>query len=199
MNHYFTSDLHFGHQNIITYCNRPFSKAAEMDEILIDNWNSKIDPKDQVWIIGDVAFLSQEQIVAILKRLNGNIHVVLGNHDRNIRGPVLNFLASEPVVYKELTFAEPRAPAGKQPIVLFHYPIMSWNRAYYKSWHLHGHVHSTPEKRKRAGRFALDVGVDGNNFFPYSYEEIFQLMNAPEKEVTKDDTFSHLNMGKKED
>jgi calcineurin-like phosphoesterase family protein len=186
MKHFFTADLHFGHDNIIKYCNRPFSKASEMNGVLIDNWNSRVDSKDQVWILGDIAFLNQEQIVDILKQLKGNIHVILGNHDRHINGPVLNFLASEPTLYKELSFAESRVDGGKQNIVLFHYPMLSWNRSYYKSWHLHGHIHSTPEKRKRAGRYALDVGVDGNNFFPYSYENVFELMMS--SEVKEDDT-----------
>ena len=60
---YYTSDLHFGHKNIIKYEDRPFSSIEEMDEALIDKWNKKVKKNDEVYILGDFALeMEQEQM-----------------------------------------------------------------------------------------------------------------------------------------
>ena len=52
MNRYI-SDLHFGHANIIRFDGRPFKNTDEMEETLVDNWNSVTQPEDTVYILGD--------------------------------------------------------------------------------------------------------------------------------------------------
>ena len=52
---FFTSDTHFGHENIIKYCNRPFTSTEEMDKALISNWNKVVKPEDTVFHLGDFA------------------------------------------------------------------------------------------------------------------------------------------------
>ena len=79
---FFTSDQHYGHFNIIRYCNRPFSSVEEMDETLIQNHNKKVRQSDIVYMVGDLAFhKDRAQIIALLKRLNGRKILVTGNHD----------------------------------------------------------------------------------------------------------------------
>ena len=80
-NTFFTSDTHFHHQNIIKYCNRPFSSVDEMNEKLINNWNSVVGKNDIVWHLGDFCFGRKENISEILPKLNGKINLVIGNHD----------------------------------------------------------------------------------------------------------------------
>ena len=53
---FFTSDLHFGHKNIIRFDNRPFSTVEEMDEALIRNWNAKVSDEDTVYVLGDISW-----------------------------------------------------------------------------------------------------------------------------------------------
>lgn len=53
---YFTADTHFGHENIIKFCDRPFASVEEMDETLIANWNGRVRANDTVFILGDMFF-----------------------------------------------------------------------------------------------------------------------------------------------
>lgn len=78
---FFTSDTHFGHSNIIKYCQRPFNSAEHMDEVLISNWNEVVSPQDIVFHLGDFCFGSDKEWIKILQRLNGTKYLILGNHD----------------------------------------------------------------------------------------------------------------------
>jgi len=80
---YFTSDTHFGHGNIIKYCNRPFADAGEMDRVIIQNWNETVKPEDTIYHLGDAFFTSPERAKHILSNLNGHKILILGNHDRS--------------------------------------------------------------------------------------------------------------------
>lgn len=75
------SDTHFGHKNIIQFCNRPFATIDEMDNTLIKNWNETVSNKDVVIHLGDVGLGSREKIAAIVAQLNGKKILVKGNHD----------------------------------------------------------------------------------------------------------------------
>lgn len=87
---YYTSDLHFGHENIIKFCNRPWTKidingntvpdVESMDEGLINNWNIRINDDDHVYILGDFCF-NKTHFIELLGKLKGFKHFVLGNHD----------------------------------------------------------------------------------------------------------------------
>src|SRR5690606_36562794 len=50
---WFTSDHHFGHANIIKFCNRPYADADEMDRALVEKWNDVVGPDDMVFHLGD--------------------------------------------------------------------------------------------------------------------------------------------------
>jgi calcineurin-like phosphoesterase family protein len=63
---YFTADLHLDHANIIRYCNRPFQDVQEMNECLIKNWNSCIQPNDQVYILGDLVFAFESRAISLV-------------------------------------------------------------------------------------------------------------------------------------
>src|ERR1700744_1409385 len=78
---YFTSDTHFGHENIIRYSNRPFKDVEHMNEELVRRWNSRVGHTDIVYHLGDVALMKGADPDSILIRLNGIIHLCPGNHD----------------------------------------------------------------------------------------------------------------------
>lgn len=74
-------DTHFGHKNIIRYCDRPFSSVEEMNEKLIQNWNKTVKQHDTIYMMGDFALCGKNKIIEIGKRLNGRKRLILGNHD----------------------------------------------------------------------------------------------------------------------
>jgi calcineurin-like phosphoesterase family protein len=78
---YFTSDSHFGHARILELSNRPFKTVAEMEEVLVANWNARVAAGDTVYHLGDFAMHPRDDIPRILARLNGTIVLVDGNHD----------------------------------------------------------------------------------------------------------------------
>lgn len=80
-NIFFTADHHFGHENIIKFSERPFESLEHMNEELIKRWNEKIGPGDTVYHLGDISLGKPDFTKEILDRLNGNIHLIKGNHE----------------------------------------------------------------------------------------------------------------------
>ena len=80
MKTYFIADTHFGHTNIIKYCNRPFRNIEEMNAELVKRWNSVVSDGDIVYHLGDFAFKNSD-ITNLVNKLNGKIYLIRGNHD----------------------------------------------------------------------------------------------------------------------
>ena len=78
---WFIGDTHFGHKNIITYCNRPFESVDQMTEVLIRNWNSVVAKEDRVIMNGDFALCGKAKIIEIGNMLKGRKTLIIGNHD----------------------------------------------------------------------------------------------------------------------
>jgi len=163
-NIFFTSDHHFGHTNIIKYCNRPFESVQKMDEIMILNWNNRVGPNDTVIHVGDFALCSSEYALKVRNRLNGKIHIVWGNHDK-----VSRYLKWESTGdYMELKIAD------YPSIVIAHYAHKVWNKMHKGAWHLYGHSHGTLPDDPYSKSF--DIGVDCWNFTPITISQIDEKM-----------------------
>lgn len=174
---YTTSDLHFGHSNIIRYCNRPWSTIEEMDEALITNWNSVVRPEDEVYELGDFTFHRDPvRIRTILNRLNGTIYHINGNHDVG-----KHWLAKYPELGSRFAWIKDyfELKENGRHFVMFHFPIASWHKAHHGSIHLHGHEHGNWDKHN-VGIRRIDVGTDPQHYFPVTLESIAQKMkNIP--------------------
>lgn len=146
---YVTSDLHFHHTNIMKFhpITRPqYESVHDMNNWLIDQWNKVVTPQDTVYHLGDFSFSSNiDAIQNIIDRLNGNIIFIKGNHDNNLHKIV------EVKDYLKIKY-------NGQDIIMFHYPITSWDKKSYGSIHLFGHLHG---KLLVNGR-SMDVGWDAN-------------------------------------
>ena len=78
---FFISDTHFGHENIIRMCRRPFASVAEMDEALVARWNERVGAADTIYHLGDFCYRNSRGADTYLRQLNGQIHLIAGNHD----------------------------------------------------------------------------------------------------------------------
>jgi calcineurin-like phosphoesterase family protein len=170
---WFTSDHHFGHENIIKYCSRPFQSVEEMNLKMIENWNQVIPHDGIVFHLGDFAYGGIEFVRDIRAKLNGTIHFVRGNHDKIQDSQLLTVFKTVNDIAR-VKVIDPDVPEGIQRIELCHYPFKSWNGSFRGSWHLYGHCHQNlPEDSS----FSFDIGVDGFNFTPVSYEQVKTKMN----------------------
>lgn len=157
MSIFFTADEHYGHKNIIKYCNRPFDSVEEMDNEIIKRHNTLVGENDIVYHIGD--FTLKGDAEQYISRLNGKHIFIQGSHDK--------FLPKETPQIIEL---------NNPDIVLCHYAMTVWSKSHYNSWQLFGHSHG---KLKGNGK-QIDVGVDTHHFFPYSLDEIKKIMSKKE-------------------
>ncbi len=172
---WFTSDTHFGHKNIIRYSNRPYRSVDEMNEALIDSINQLVQPNDELYHLGDFAFSDEEATYNIVKRLNGKKHFIYGNHDKTIkRSHDIQNLFESVSTYSELYFND--AKLGKIPVVLCHYPMITWNKAHHGSFMLHGHCHGN--LRYPFPARIMDVGVDPQGYVPISEQTIIKRLST---------------------
>lgn len=180
-NVFFTSDTHFNHANIISYCQRPFRSVDEMNETIIRNWNNTVSNDDVVFHLGDFCLGGSVEWSKLLDRLNGRIYLILGNHDmKNIRQ---GFLERFEHVAMEMCIE-----VGKQKIYLNHYPFLCFEGGYKDVWQLFGHVHTRRNNTGiDAGRLQYlyptqyDVGVDNNNFTPVSFDLVKTIIAKQSK------------------
>ncbi len=175
---YITSDPHFGHENIIKFCKRPYANAAEMNEALIANINTTVTQEDELWILGDFGMVGWSEVVKIMGRINcKNVHYIFGNHDKPMRHTPVTKCFKSMQDYKNLSI-------DGCNVVLFHFPILDWVAAHRGSFMLHGHCHETlklPDMLKN--KKILDIGVDGHNYKPWSFDEIKAYMSKKENIV----------------
>lgn len=138
-----------------------------MNRALVANWNSRIQPTDCVWFLGDFSFTNRNNTIDFFNQLNGQKNLIIGNHDRSYE---LNLPWHTKSHYREIEVD------GKF-IVLSHYKFQVWNRMHHGSIHLYGHSHGA----LKANRQSIDVGVDMWNYNPVRIDEICSVLaNAPE-------------------
>lgn len=133
---YFTSDLHFGHKNIIRYDNRPFTTVEQMDDELIKRWNNKIKDDDVVYILGDISWYNDTKTCDILSQLKGQKRLIKGNHDKISANIRKQFYSIDN--YLEIV-------VDGTNVILCHYPITFFNSHHYGAYMLYGHVHNSHE------------------------------------------------------
>ena len=134
----YIADMHFDHEAILAYDNRPFDGVEEMNEALIANWNRVVGPEDLTYILGDFCVGTPERWAAHLRRLNGRKVLLTGNHDDPAAVEACGSCFEAVAPYLE-------GSDGARHVELCHYPMPAF-RDHYSGWyHLYGHVHTAYE------------------------------------------------------
>lgn len=198
METWFTSDQHFGHKNIIEYCDRPYNSVGEMNEALIANWIERVAPGDLVFVPGDVVMGRKEESLPLLARLTGYIVVLPGNHDpcwfgsnagaklARGRAQYLDNGVAE-IIDTGAGHGEPTVEIAGQTVKMSHFPYIGDSRerqgedkfsAYRPeddgSWLIHGHVHDAWKVKDRM----INVGVDVWDYCPVHIDELAAIIDG---------------------
>lgn len=170
---FITSDTHFYHRANFLWEPRGFSSVEEMNEKIIENWNSIISPNDIVYHLGDTMLNDNEKGIECFKRLNGRIFLIFGNHDTEARRDALFTECIHKMDGGRYAYV---IKHGKQSIYLSHYPTLTANfDDKHFSQHvinLHGHVHSKTPWIDPRNPFIYDVGMDAHNCTPIHIDEV---------------------------
>jgi calcineurin-like phosphoesterase family protein len=159
--YFFTADEHYGHINILKYCNRPFSSIDEMNNTIVSNNNSVVKTNDIVIHVGDFTLGSSGDMYKFSSKLSGNHIYIKGSHDK--------WMKQTGQIYHEIW----EHTIEGIPVIACHYAMRVWPRSHYNSWLVYGHSHGrlAPEGK------SWDVGVDNNNFYPVSFDQLKKIMD----------------------
>lgn len=202
MNKFFvTSDWHIGHFNSIKFDNRPYSSLEEMHKNLITRFNSCVPKNGKTFFLGDMGN-DLNEVSRILKELNGDKFLILGNHDKGINS--MYTVGFDFVAYSAAV------SIGGEEVTMSHCPLPGIRRedttgmkgtSESENWHgekknkrftvenrgqfhLHGHIHSREgnDKSVKILDKQYDVGVPGNNYTPVSFSTIESWITKYKKE-----------------
>jgi calcineurin-like phosphoesterase family protein len=177
---YLTSDTHFGHDREFLWGPRGFKSIEEHDETIIANWNAVVGPEDDVYVLGDLMLGDNQYGLECLRRLNGHLHIIFGNHDTPTR---LKLYAELPNVTIEgwATMVHYR----KYHFYMSHFPT---NTANLEAESLHqctlniaGHTHSKNEFREDVPMY-FNAAADANNNTPVLLDDVIEKMKEKAKE-----------------
>jgi len=172
MKTWITSDLHFGHKNIMSFC--PVTRArfnsdvSYMNNAMVLEWNEKVQPGDLVYILGDVAFMSGSDAGKVMNRLNGDKILIEGNHDRKtLMDATFRNAFKEVHSYLSVNY-------DGHKCVMFHYPIAEWDQMHRGALHFHGHLHGGASGLEKYR--AMDVGMDSTGEIVISMDRAIRLI-----------------------
>lgn len=175
-----SSDIHFNHEKILEYCPNRGNSVDEMNQIIIDNWNSVVSPEDHCFILGDVAMGKISLAPELIRQLYGTKTLILGNHDKTLKKLIKNDDSLRDLFVGIHSYFEYTHRIGNKKVMLVmsHFPISHWNGMHYEddgshiaSMMLHGHLHGNHSGLK--GRIK-DIGMDTNSLFPYLLNDVVE-------------------------
>lgn len=166
---FLTSDLHFGHDRGFLYEPRGFDNISDHDETVIQNWNSVVEPEDEVYILGDLMLNDNDHGLECLRRLNGKLHIIYGNHDTDARKKLYEELGAEIHRWAEVIKYK------KYIFYLSHYPTLTGNleaeSLHQCAINLYGHTHQQ-FNFYQDNHFNYHVGLDSHNNYPVLLDDI---------------------------
>ena len=190
---YFTSDLHFYHDKDFIWQARGFKSIDEMNAEIVRRWNEIITADDYVYILGDLTLGNVEEGLKLITQLNGNLHIIRGNHDTDKK--VEKYLELPNIVTVEF------ATIYKYKKAIFwlsHYPTITSNYDDDKPWAKHlvclfGHTHQE-QPFYNDNPYMFNVGMDAHNCTPIYIEEIIENIKNKKQELNNEKTKENINV-----
>lgn len=169
---------HFNHDRDFIYEPRGFSTIQENDEIIVERFNSIVRPDDDLYLLGDLMLGDNEVGLDCLRQLNGNLHILWGNHCTDVRKELYKTL---PNVVETLGYAG-MFKYKKWKFYLSHYPTLTGNfDLEQKPWEqvecLFGHTHQKTNFYND-NPLLYHVGVDSHDCYPVSIDQIIEETKA---------------------
>lgn len=183
---FISADLHLGHAKVIQYCQRPFISVEEHDKVLISRINERVGENDRYIHVGDFSFRNPYIYIDQIKCRN--IWLFLGNHDHRRLNQFRRLEREGRIKLIEAMVMT----LGVHQYHIYHFPLLTWFGMRNGTRHIHGHCHM--KLKPRPG--AIDVGVDGHQFYPWSRTELedqfsknLQILGPPSEDciLTDDD------------
>ena len=162
MNNWVTADMHLFHKTASN--KRAFDSVFDMNDFLIERWNDRIKPMDTVWHLGDMTLGGKLALIGVISKLNGQINIIPGGHDKRWMKSFNFGIASG--VYEYPAQYHLMGILHKLPIVLNHWAMRTWHMSHYGSIHLYGHSHGSLEGLGKS----MDVGV--KYFLGWKFKDI---------------------------
>jgi len=185
---YFTSDTHFGHHNVIGYCNRPFADANEMDSVMLANLQQRLTDEDDLYFLGDWS-MSHNYYELIKKVPFRHLYFILGNHDKAAK--LMSQLEADAIASKVTIAKNLTVQINGYDLYLVHRPMEASDTIPTLCGHVHEkwlvqrpgavlreykhHKESDPRTIKQP---ILNVGVDQHKFLPISEREVLDLFGG---------------------
>ena len=175
---YYISDTHFKDQKIFDKCKRPFKSVDEMEEVIINKWNKKVNDEDIVYVLGDIGKDDDPYTIDIFNKLKGHKHLIVGNHDHDMLEDIKKSNVFESIKFINLIMD------GEYKVCLCHYPLMDWMEFNREGLLVYGHIHNkTANNGELYGKIkdfyknlpAFNASADVINFEPRTLDELIRL------------------------
>lgn len=170
---FFISDTHFGDEISIQIDHRPFQNIEEMDKNILKNWNEKVKPEDDVYIVGDLLCHNKNHDAKYyLRQLTGHLHLIIGNHDHTFLEDKSNEAFFDSINDIKTIYLD-----GKE-IVLSHFPLAEWNGCFRGTYQIYGHIHNSRHASydfMKTQEKAYNCGCMICDYQPVTFDELVEF------------------------
>ncbi len=173
--HYFASDYHWGHNNVLKYDSRPFESIEDHDKYIMECHNKIVRPTDHFWFLGDLTLGDKKKAELMLRDMSGIKHFIKGNHDHD--DTIDTYKRCGIYHGEQVTIV-----IDGQKIILNHCRMYTWPNSHHGSWNIHGHSHGTLDNIPWGK--SLDVGINTRDYYPLSFYTVKSIMSLRDILIT---------------
>lgn len=161
------------HDRAFIYAPRGFNSVEEMNRAIIERHNGTVAEDDDVYVLGDLTLGDHAAGAECIKRMNGRLHIVLGNHDSFAREAIYRELPNVVEVKEAI-----RLKYGKYHFFLTHFPCMTGNlekeSLTQTTINLCGHSHCRNRFQDMDKSIIYHVELDAHDCMPVEINQIIE-------------------------